>query len=154
DGALAAFLPFQGRSTIGGSFSGAQLGYNWQNGSTVWGLELSGSAADIYGPTKCATNNFVCDAKYHWLAMATARVGYAAGHILYYAKAGGAAVHEKLFINTGPLNPDTFNFSDKTTRSGWVGGAGVEYAFTPTLLVFAEYNYIGLGTRSSSFASP
>ena len=147
DGILAAagFTPFQAASMIGGKFSGAQVGYNWQIGSWVFGPELSGSWADIYGNAKCGLAQFICNTKVDWFGTATARLGYATDHLLYYVKGGAAVVHDKQLMTT----PSFANvFEGGTTRTGWTAGAGVEYAFTPSVSAFAEYEYLAFGTKS------
>ena len=39
------------------------------------------------------------------------------------------------------------------TRSGWTVGVGGEYAFTPNVTWFVEYNYYDFGTRTNTFSN-
>jgi opacity protein-like surface antigen len=55
---------------------GAHLGYNWQSGSWVYGLEGDASFSDTD--------------QYSYLASARARIGYATGSYLFYGTAGVA----------------------------------------------------------------
>ena len=36
-------------------------------------------------------------------------------------------------------------------RTGWTVGAGVEWMLAPKWLAFAEYNFMGFGTQSTTF---
>jgi opacity protein-like surface antigen len=38
-------------------------------------------------------------------------------------------------------------------RTGWTVGGGAEWMFAPRWSVFAEYNFMGFGTQSASFAA-
>jgi outer membrane immunogenic protein len=38
-------------------------------------------------------------------------------------------------------------------RTGWTVGAGAEWMFAPHWSVFAEYNFMGFGTRSAAFSA-
>src|SRR5882724_942470 len=89
DGILVGFQPFHGAATVGGKIAGSQIGYNWQSNSTVWGIELSGSFADVYGDAKCAIALFLCHTEVDWFGTATARIGFTNDHLLLYVKAGG-----------------------------------------------------------------
>ena len=60
DGILVGLQPFHAAGAVGGKIAGGQIGYNWQSNSTVWGIELSGSLADVYGDAKCAIALFLC----------------------------------------------------------------------------------------------
>jgi outer membrane immunogenic protein len=83
--------------------------------------------------------------------MLAARFGFAASHWLFYGKAGGAWVGNSASItnvNTG------FTVGTSNTNSGWVLGAGVEYAFTPNWTARLEYDYIGLKNWTSAGVLP
>jgi Outer membrane protein beta-barrel domain len=38
-------------------------------------------------------------------------------------------------------------------RTGWTAGARAEWMFAPHWSVFAEYNFMGFGTRSAAFTA-
>ena len=65
------------------------------------------------------------------------RLGYAAGHWLFYAT-GGLAFAGERFINTPAVGSDEKNLD---MRLGWAAGAGVEYAFAPHWSLRLEYLY-------------
>ncbi len=145
DQVLAPFTPFGRGSVIGGTFAGAEAGYNWQYGPWVFGPELSGSWADIRGSARCGVATFICTTKDDWFGSVTGRLGYADGRLLYYAKGGAAVIRDDLQL-TSPFSSNVFN-GDKT-RWGPTVGAGVEYAFRPWLSGFIEYDYANFGTTA------
>ena len=112
-----------------GGTIGGQVGYRWQAGNWVFGLEAQGNWADFNGSNASdlialgGVNRTKIDA----FGLFTGQVGYAANNVLFYVK-GGAAVtnnrYEGLFAGTA------FDRSEQTRWGGTIG-AGVEYAFAP-----------------------
>jgi outer membrane immunogenic protein len=86
------------------------------------------------------------------IGMATGRIGYiAAPNWLLYAQGGGAWVRDRLGVySDGP--PVTLVESATPNRYGYAAGGGVEYLICPNWSVFAEYNYLGFGTKNVTFA--
>lgn len=124
--------------TLRGFLGGGQLGYNYQFGSFVLGIEGDYSWADVkrtdIDPPLTAT------IKNDYFATVTGRFGYAADRWLWYLKGGGAWTRDRLEAN------DTIDTIDaKFNRSGWIAGAGVEYAFWNNWSAKIEYNYMGFG---------
>jgi outer membrane autotransporter protein len=107
-----------------GFFGGGTVGYNYQVGQWVYGLEGDVSATNANGSTQCAPLagavdpvtgfsvpvalfQMTCHDNLNWIATATARLGYAwTPRTLLYVKAGGAWADEKFSMtcNLGPLN--------------------------------------------------
>jgi len=116
----------------GGFVGGAQVGYNHQVGSFVFGAEADIQYADIGGD-----NDFGGvlddDDSDSWFGTVRARAGVAFDRALIYAT-GGLAYGE---VNNG------FNSSDDVSV-GWTIGAGVEYAFTNNLTAKVEGLYVNL----------
>ena len=126
----------------GGSFTGSNsaglvggtLGYNFQSGPWVFGLEgdmnwLSHTSASV-------RNN--------WLATIRGRIGYAmgsTGSILPYVT-GGAAFGDVSNTVTG-----VGMVSDN--ESGWTLGGGIEAAISGPLTAKIEYLYVDLGDGPS-----
>ena len=81
-----------------------------------------------------------------WLTTVTGRLGYAADRWLVYGKGGWAWLETSAQIRN--LTTGAVANADHT-GSGWVGGAGVEYAWTQNWTSKVEYNYIGSGNWSS-----
>ncbi|HEY4141011.1 MAG TPA: porin family protein, partial [Pseudolabrys sp.] len=64
-----------GFDTSGGVVGGT-IGYNWQAGQTVFGVEGDIDWSNIRGSATCGVG-FSCETKNSWLATARGRVGYA-----------------------------------------------------------------------------
>jgi opacity protein-like surface antigen len=105
---------------VGGYIGGGQIGYNFQSGWWVYGLEADLGKTNLNGGTACAPLaagptaaqgvapmfQMTCNAWANWIATATARVGYAWERALFYVKGGGAWTNEQVSAtcNQGPLN--------------------------------------------------
>src|SRR5437870_13556070 len=90
--------------------------------------------------------------KTNWLLTARPRVGYATGHALLYAT-GGVAVTK---LNYQEVFTDTFATARETggsnkSKTGWVGGAGIEYQLTNNKhwSVKGEYLYADFGRTTT-----
>lgn len=110
-----------GNGSGGSLIGGLQLGYNWQSGSVVWGLEGDVSAARFrdgqIGP------GLPIGAKVDTLASLRGRLGLAFDRVLVYGTAGVGYVRGKVGASTlGTVL--TTNVSD----SRGVAGGGVEWA--------------------------
>jgi outer membrane immunogenic protein len=121
-----------------GALIGGTVGFNYQIGSFVWGLEGDYDWADIKDSTACGA--FSCETKNSWLATARGRVGYAFDRWLPYFT-GGAAFGKVEANSTNPAAPGA---SD--TRTGWTVGGGLEYAFLGNWSAKIEYLYVDLGS--------
>src|SRR5262245_19488029 len=114
------------RPRIAGPTGGGQIGYNWQLGSYVLGIEADGGAADIHGARTCggatgadagghgvAFSPFflTCESDLDWTASFTGRLGYAWERALFYVKAGGAWTRDQVTIGRifGPTNGNGIN---------------------------------------------
>jgi outer membrane immunogenic protein len=140
---------------VNGFLGGAQLGYRWQSGMWVWGIEGSISGAGITGQSACVELDFNCKSNVDWLATATAQVGWAVDHALLYVKGGAALAgdhHSIAFIDGDPcvIIPGD-SCSRNETRLGALFGAGITYAFDPHWSAFIEYNYMDFGTKTNDF---
>lgn len=155
---------------VSGALAGGQIGYNWQTGWTVFGIEADASWANIKGSgnnsPQLAGNgclNFSdyngCTSKIEALGTITGRVGAAFDHALFYVKGGGAWAVTKhtasaYFATLDPgfnLIKNDVSGNTNQTRWGWTIGAGVEYAFAANWSLKAEYNYINLGSERVNF---
>jgi len=114
---------------------GVHVGYNWQNGVSVYGLEGDVSFADGLD----------------YLASFRARLGYAVDNFLLYATAGVAfAGFDNTSINTTIHGyPHTFSF-DGDSKVGAVVGAGVEYKVSANWSVGVEGLYYAFGDSNDS----
>ena len=123
-----------------GGIVGGQLGYNWQFGQFVYGLEGDLDWADIHGSTNagpCA--GFVCQTNSDFLSTVRGRVGYAADRFMPYVT-GGLAI--------GNIRAsDTLGGIDQT-NVGWTVGGGVEFAIAGPWTAKLEYLFTDLGTAA------
>lgn len=117
-----------------GFLGGAQIGFNWQTGAFVFGVEGDWSWTNADGSTSIPA---AVAADYNWYGTATARVGYAFDNMLWYVK-GGAAWMDTDYTLGGVTVGDT--------RTGWTVGTGLEWAISPNWSAKLEYNYLDFGT--------
>ena len=123
---------------VNGGMFGGQVGYNWQFGQFVYGLEGDADGTDLRGSTSvlgCAGT--VCRTKNDFLATVRGRVGYAADRWMPYLT-GGLAI--------GDIRTSVPGFtSSDTTNAGWTIGGGLEAALVGNWTAKAEYLYVDLG---------
>jgi outer membrane immunogenic protein len=123
-----------------GMVYGVTLGYNWQAGSFVYGLEGDYNFANVKGTDNACFLGFaVCEAENRWFATFRGRVGYAFDRFLPYLTAGGAYGNVELNV---PAIPATFSDSN----FGYTVGGGLEYAFLGNWTGKLEYLFVDLGT--------
>ena len=149
-----------GNSNNGVFIAGGQVGGNYQFGNFVVGLEgtfdwaaknnsnhdrdcRSGSCGNIVQVT---SNNT-------WVSTLAARFGVAFDRVLVYGKGGGAWVGNNSFTVTNVTTGVSVTGSNSNTTTGWVVGAGIEWAFATNWTVKAEYDYIGLSGRTIHHSS-
>jgi outer membrane immunogenic protein len=141
-----------------GALLGGQLGYNYQMGAVVLGVEGDLSWAGLKGTesnqpiTNLCNPVFNCETKINWLATVTGRLGYAWGPALLYAKGGAAWAGANRRFITAATGADLASASE--TRTGWTLGGGFEYAFTSAWSAKLEYDYLGFGTKRLTFVNP
>lgn len=152
--ANGAPVPFAGYFTGGGIVRGVQAGYNYQRGHLVLGIEGEGSFADIDGGAQCGAALSTCDAKIEALGTLTGRLGYATGDFLFYGKAGGAWLYEKLTMTPNPGAGSSDIWQGRQIRPGLALGAGVEYALSSTASAKIEYSYLGFGQDRVDLTDP
>lgn len=126
-----------------GVFGGVQVGYNWQNGAFVFGVEadiqISGGSGDVTGSPGAAT--LTADADTPWFGTIRARLGYAHDRWLWYVTGGGA--YGKSELSGTVSGPFGGSFSTSETYWAWTVGAGFETALWDRWTAKLEYLYIG-----------
>lgn len=140
-----------GKSLDGnGAIYGGQIGFNYQAGRMVFGIEADGSWAEIDGgerflpyPVNWPANGspaWDIDTSVDWLASIRARVGLTAGNTLVYATGGAAFAGIENRLNVvGPGYNGNGRKSEDVT--GWTVGGGIEYALSRQWTIRAEYLY-------------
>jgi outer membrane immunogenic protein len=129
-----------------GWLGGGQIGYNFQTGAFVFGVEFSGSFAGLSGDRTFPNVNahFHSDGKS--LLLLTGRVGFAADRALFYITGGGAWSRNEVTLYWNNLVG-----SRDVDRQGWTIGGGIEYAFTQNWSFAGQYNFVDLGGRNVTF---
>lgn len=130
---------------VSGGLVGGTLGYNWQSGPAVFGIEGDLAWSNIDGSTSngiCATG---CKTENSWLGTTRGRLGYAVDRMMPFVTAGAAF---------GDIKARRTGFAgDSDTKVGWTAGAGLEVALPNNWTGKAEYLYADLGDISCSTAN-
>jgi outer membrane immunogenic protein len=130
---------------LDGFVGGGQIGYNYQLGQIVLGVEADFQGADLKAGPSFAGFGIVGEGKTEWFGTVRGRVGYAFDRFLPYITGGLAYGNVKTTLAPG-VTINGLN-SDDNTHTGWTVGAGVEYAFTNNLVGGVEYLYVDLGDK-------
>ena len=107
------------------------------------------SDVDWSGVTGSMSNGLctgvTCTTSDSWLGTTRGRLGLAADNWLFYGT-GGVAYGDLKFTDL----PTALAVNGTATNVGWTVGGGIEYAFTRSWSIKAEYLYVNLG--SANFA--
>ncbi|WP_298245109.1 outer membrane beta-barrel protein [uncultured Bradyrhizobium sp.] len=133
-----------------GGTVGGQIGYRWQSGQFVFGVEGQGNWADFSGSHVGAISGFTNSTKIDSFGLITGQVGYAWNNVLLYVKGGAAVVGTKYDASLAGVSLASAN----DTRWGGTVGAGLEFGFAPNWSVGAEYNHIFLGGNDRNLTGP
>jgi outer membrane immunogenic protein len=150
-----------------GIMGGVHAGYNWQaapawvvgiEGDTDWtGIRADRSAPLTFGGLPFASTDAL-SRNVTWLASIRGRVGYTIGNWLLYATGGFAWGGVQVSATqTQPIGNGALisAFSASSTRSGWVAGAGGEYALSRNWFVRGEYLFYSLdGVDGTGIVNP
>jgi outer membrane immunogenic protein len=118
-----------------GGFGGGTVGYNWQAGSWLFGVEADAAWSDIKF-SESAFGVTVTD-KIQSFGSVTGRMGFLpANSVLLYVK-GGYAWADNEVSATG----FGVTFAESRFHSGWTVGGGLEYLFVPNWSAKVEYMY-------------
>ena len=150
----ATTVTFTG-DTSSSLIGGGQIGYNWQTGAWVFGIEGDIDAQDFSRTRVVGTaigpfipgDSFSVESK--WQASLRGRIGYAAwDRSLLYVTGGAAWTNFKGTAGLVGLG----TFTDDTTITGGTVGLGYEYAFTNNLSLGIEGRWTFYGDRT--FTTP
>lgn len=123
-----------------GGLVGGTVGYNWQIGYVVLGLEGDFDYSSAHGSLVSGV-----DSRLQWLSTARGRVGYTITPSLLLYGTGGAAFAKGKLSVAGVS-------SDSKVHTGYGMGGGAEYAFGDGWSAKAEYLYINFGDRDYCIA--
>ena len=137
-----------------GAVAGGQIGYRWQAGTWVFGLEAQGDWADLKGSNVSQFNAaFRNQSRVDAFGLFTGQIGYAANNVLLYVK-GGAAVTADRFRTYNSATNVLNGTTGDDTRWGGVIGVGLEYGFAPNWSAAIEYDHLFMQDRTYAFTSP
>ena len=141
-----------------GFTGGGQLGYNWQTGNFVFGLEadLGYLNAKGSGTAAASCTFFACDTvgstSSDFYATVRGRLGLAWNNWMIYGTGGGIGINTRTSVIDGcflaPCGFATMNATDTSFRTGWTAGGGVEVAVGGPWTVKAEYLYYDIGSKT------
>ena len=144
-------------NNLSGGIAGGQVGYNWQSGPAVFGVEadfqwsgMKGSLVAPCPPGICAGLAASFTQKMPWFGTARARIGYAGGGWMIYAT-GGYAYTRLESVATATAGGVTATISREDKRDGWTAGGGIEVMFAPQWTAKLEYLYLDFGSHDGSW---
>jgi outer membrane immunogenic protein len=147
---------------IDGFIGGGQIGYNWQTGQWVLGIEadFQGSAQKgdgsffipgVVGAVAATSASY--EDKLNWFGTVRGRVGWAFDRWMPYITGGYAYGHGE-FNGSATTGAVTTSASGSQNYSGWTVGGGVEWAFYNNWSAKLEYLYIDFGDGPAVATSP
>jgi outer membrane immunogenic protein len=171
-GPLTFFSPFQNSLAPKGGFGGGQIGFNWQTGAVVWGVEGDYQGASQTSTTVCGgfcvgatipgvVTTIAANSVYQKVksfATVRGRVGYANNGALIYVTGGGAwiGIDETDTFGIavtpgGPFFAQGASFSN--TKSGFSVGAGIEMRlWLSNWTAKIEYLHLDVSGTTNTFA--
>jgi outer membrane immunogenic protein len=142
---------FNNGNSNGTFIGGGQLGFNWQIGWGLLGFEAdfdgvanNNNGGAVFIPS---VGNIQVTSNNRWITTLAARFGVTNGPWLFYGKFGGGWVGNDDFTVTN-LTTGASTTASNNSNSGWLLGAGIEWAFAPNWSAKAEYNFLGLDDRT------
>jgi opacity protein-like surface antigen len=145
-----------------GFAGGVQVGYNWQNGRWLAGIEGDVSYLHLNFDPKIGVpfvnnNNTAVINSYNnanWVSTVRPRVGWAANDWLIYATGGPALTRydDRFSVNVvSPFGATNFFQSSalEKIRLGYAVGGGVEHAIDNNFSLRAEYLHLGFGRATA-----
>jgi outer membrane immunogenic protein len=142
-----------------GGFVGGQVGYNLQTGLFVWGIEAD---IQVSGINQTATTSVPCcnaafagppgslsiSDRLEWFGTVRGRLGLAIwDHTLLYGT-GGVIYGEEYLSQTKTFPVTTYSGINTPIHTGWIGGVGVEYAFTNNISAKLEGLFYDMGSQT------
>jgi len=148
-------LHFRDRSS--GVLGGLLVGYNWQAGNIVYGLETDVNFASVRTrsgrrPNGCCDSypDYVQNSDLSAIGTVRARLGWAVDRTLIYATGGFAYANVHDHVN----DADDPGLWDKSGwLGGWVAGGGIEYAMGARWSIKAEAMFYELEKRTIVFTN-
>jgi outer membrane immunogenic protein len=111
-----------------GVLGGLQLGYNWQYGNFVYGLETDAQLSNANDTSGIKFSN-------PWFGTTRGKLGYAFNNMLFYGTGG---------LAYGSTKAEWAGVSESHAHFGWTVGAGAEVGLTPNWSAKVEYLFVNL----------
>jgi outer membrane immunogenic protein len=128
-----------GQTDPSGALLGSTLGYNFQSGDFVYGVEGDVDYSWMKATADSAAPCPGCEVTNHYLGTARVRLGYAMGRWMPYVTGGGAFGDVQVSTPAGG--------SQYKNQIGWTVGAGIEHAYDLwNMSAKLEYLYADLGS--------
>lgn len=126
-------------NNLSGVTGGGQLGYNWQTGNFLLGIEGDFNGSGQYDSATATIGGaaVTVERRIPWFATLRGRVGVTNGPWLFYFTGGGAWIHDELTTTSGGVS-----VSDDDTTTAWTIGGGAEWMFAPRWSAKLEYLYL------------
>jgi outer membrane immunogenic protein len=144
-------------ATLAGGLAGGQLGYNYQAGRAVFGVELDGQWSaqkkDIVSVCGffCTVDETVRIDSFGTLR---GRIGVAFDRVLLYGTAGAAWMSAKDDVTATGFGTSLHVLSVSGSKIGGVAGLGVEVGVSGGFSIKAEYLYMQVNGISGSAPVP
>jgi outer membrane immunogenic protein len=151
---------------------GGQIGFNWQSGRWVLGIEAQASFGEIRTgvswvdpepepwtdpePEPIRGGRVIrvrTGTTVDQLGTAALRVGYAFDNVLLFGKGGAAWAHDIYRAFNANTAAETLIASATGTRFGWMIGGGIEVGFAANWSAKLEVNYMDFGTERITLIS-
>jgi outer membrane immunogenic protein len=142
-----------GSTAAAGFIGGGQVGYNWQHGNFVFGLEgdISGLTGKGTGAKRTGSDSKQYANQMKWLSTFRARFGLAVGDTMVYTTGGLAVGGVKNSLTGGFAG--LANKSLSQTKAGWTVGGGVEHMLDAHWTIALEALFVDLGTSTATLTN-
>lgn len=142
-------------NTSFGGLAGGQIGYNWQTGNWVWGVETdiqwTNMGSRINASLASPPDSASLRTEMKYFGTVRGRVGYTWDRTLLYFTGGYAYGSNETSITTTPAT--IVDFSRSHSLSGWTVGGGVEWSPLNNVSFKTEYLFTEFD-RNNEFNDP
>jgi outer membrane immunogenic protein len=163
DAIFAGLAPANISNSPRGPMVGGQIGYRYQNGAFVFGIEEQLDWANITNQSSTGSTvpglsgSSQIGQSIDWISFSNLTLGLSpASHWMAYAT-GGLAVGGVKTNSSAAVSADGTTLAGSQsidqTRVGWDAGFGVEFAVNSNWTVRADAKYYDLGTPSGAFST-
>jgi outer membrane immunogenic protein len=131
-----------------GPFGGAHIGFNWQTGAWVTGLEADIATRWMEGQHSFASG-LGASTRNDWSTSVRGRLGYAVGSAMLYATGGIAFSGQELALT----DPRIATLRTDTTLVGFVAGGGIAWRIAPHVSLRGEVLHYGYRDKAVTMTS-